>query len=341
MKKFLQEAGPSHVWIQTWQTEGMRDFQANEPIVFPEMDDWQAQLFNYYFLSSFSSETVGTLNSELPGFANQSDILESYFANGGLGESHSQFSSKWAELIPSCDEDSCWFSVAWDHFVLDEYEGRALGFFFTSERKSFLNLNDTESLTMRGIPLQKPDYAALFLEGEEGKFRLFVVEPGGQTALRTAWTQGLFPFQPMYQDAFHAKQFFKLCKSFSEDVLVKEKQNSREDQVAFLSDSLDYASKKSEISMENFKADVLKEPAIVDAFETYQEKYSGTKGWNPPDRFAMTEESHSQAKKSVKSIIKLDKNFHIYVHGNKERIEKGFDENRRLNFYTLWFDAEA
>jgi hypothetical protein len=33
--------------------------------------------------------------------------------------------------------------------------------------------------------------------------------------------------------------------------------------------------------------------------------------------------------RSIKSIIKLDKNFHIYVHGHRELIEQGVDEAGR------------
>ena len=41
---------------------------------------------------------------------------------------------------------------------------------------------------------------------------------------------------------------------------------------------------------------------------------------------------------SYKSIIKLDKNFHIYVHGDRSKIEHGEDDKGR--FYKLYFNAE-
>ena len=39
-------------------------------------------------------------------------------------------------------------------------------------------------------------------------------------------------------------------------------------------------------------------------------------------------------------ILKLDKNFHIYIHGNKDLIEKGFDDNKSLNYYKVYFREE-
>ena len=42
----------------------------------------------------------------------------------------------------------------------------------------------------------------------------------------------------------------------------------------------------------------------------------------------------------MKSVIKLDKNFHIYIHGERQMVEKGFDEVKQLNFYKLFFKEE-
>ena len=39
-----------------------------------------------------------------------------------------------------------------------------------------------------------------------------------------------------------------------------------------------------------------------------------------------------------KSVIKLDKNFHIYVHGDRKMIETGQDEKGK--FYRLYFEKE-
>jgi len=40
-------------------------------------------------------------------------------------------------------------------------------------------------------------------------------------------------------------------------------------------------------------------------------------------------------------VIKLDKNFHIYVHGNRDLIEKGFDEAKGKNYYKMYFEQES
>lgn len=43
----------------------------------------------------------------------------------------------------------------------------------------------------------------------------------------------------------------------------------------------------------------------------------------------------------LKSVIKLDKNFHIYVHGDQHKIVKGMDPKTGLNYYQLFFRDES
>ena len=39
------------------------------------------------------------------------------------------------------------------------------------------------------------------------------------------------------------------------------------------------------------------------------------------------------------TIIKLDKNFHIYIHGDRQKLAQGEDENGK--YYMLYFEKEV
>ena len=43
--------------------------------------------------------------------------------------------------------------------------------------------------------------------------------------------------------------------------------------------------------------------------------------------------------RAFKSVIKLDKNFHIYIHGNRNLVEQGEDEHGK--YYKLYFQEES
>lgn len=42
--------------------------------------------------------------------------------------------------------------------------------------------------------------------------------------------------------------------------------------------------------------------------------------------------------RSFKSVIRLDKNFHIYIHGDRNLIEQG--EDKKGKFYKIYYENE-
>ena len=43
--------------------------------------------------------------------------------------------------------------------------------------------------------------------------------------------------------------------------------------------------------------------------------------------------------RSIKRVIKLDKNFDIYIHGNSELIEQG--EDNKGKYYKVYYNEES
>ena len=59
-----------------------------------------------------------------------------------------------------------------------------------------------------------------------------------------------------------------------------------------------------------------------------------------PDSFGISDSAIKKQSRNFKSVIKLDKNFHVYVHGDTKRIKKGVDPETGLNYYQLFFEEE-
>nr|AMP55557.1 hypothetical protein [uncultured bacterium] len=53
----------------------------------------------------------------------------------------------------------------------------------------------------------------------------------------------------------------------------------------------------------------------------------------------MNESAVKKQARNYKSVIKLDKNFHIYVHGDRRLIEQGEDEKGK--FYKVYYKEES
>jgi hypothetical protein len=332
MNKLQQQAAPDQIWIQVLDAE---DAELSDPVLFTEKDDWYASLFNAYFLSCIRRENEGFADEDSPAFGDLKPMLGQFFSDSSLSEIHRYCCLRWLQAPENSQLQGTWMSTSWKEFQYENESGSAIGFFYTDEHEIYLQPESGEAAVRTGIPLKKPGYACIVFLNGEGVYRMFQL-----SARPGFWSQNLFPFRSSPDDAFHSKEFFRMCKSFSEDVLLKEQHKSREEQLGFLSDSVSFTKENQEVSFEAFREDVLKEPSLINAFDDYREAYSDRRQWNPPDKFAVSKEVQNQVGKYLKSVIKLDKNFHIYVHGAKDRIEKGFDNSRNLNYYTLWFDAE-
>ncbi|MBK9193468.1 MAG: hypothetical protein IPO17_00460 [Flavobacteriales bacterium] len=58
------------------------------------------------------------------------------------------------------------------------------------------------------------------------------------------------------------------------------------------------------------------------------------------DNFEISAHAVKRQARIFKSVLKLDKNFHIYIHGDRNRIEQGVDEQGR-KFYKIYYDKES
>ncbi len=80
---------------------------------------------------------------------------------------------------------------------------------------------------------------------------------------------------------------------------------------------------------------------MIKAFRRFEENYAEMNDVELPDRFDISEQAVKKQARVFKSVLKLDKNFHVYIHGDKSLIEKGFDERVGKSYYKIYFDEET
>ena len=76
------------------------------------------------------------------------------------------------------------------------------------------------------------------------------------------------------------------------------------------------------------------------SFQRFEDDFAVTNDLEFPEQFGISTKAVKKQAKVFKSVLKLDKNFHVYIHGDKSLIEKGFDEKTGKNFYKIYFDEE-
>jgi hypothetical protein len=84
----------------------------------------------------------------------------------------------------------------------------------------------------------------------------------------------------------------------------------------------------------------LQDAEVIKSFHDYNKQFQQENEWQLADQFDISAIAVKKQQRIFKSVLKLDKNFHIYIHGNRELIEQGTDPDGR-KFYKIYYDNEA
>jgi len=101
-----------------------------------------------------------------------------------------------------------------------------------------------------------------------------------------------------------------------------------------------YFKEKESFEIDEFSNEVIGNPKAIESFKTFKQNYEKEFDTEIADSFDISSPAVKKQAKVFKSVLKLDKNFHIYIHGNKELIEKGFDDDKSMNYYKVYFKEE-
>ncbi len=110
------------------------------------------------------------------------------------------------------------------------------------------------------------------------------------------------------------------------------------DRVDMLNRSISFFKEKDTFDMDEFANEVIGQPEVIDSFNRFREDYARDRDIEFSDSFTISDSAVKRQARVFKSVIKLDKNFHIYVHGDRNLIEQGEDE--RGKFYKVYYKEE-
>ena len=90
--------------------------------------------------------------------------------------------------------------------------------------------------------------------------------------------------------------------------------------------------------MNEFTNEVIGKEDIIERFNSFKKDYQKEREIDIADNFQISESAVKKGTRTLKSIIKLDKNFDIYIHGDRSLIEQGSDEKGK--YYKVYYKEE-
>ena len=237
------------------------------------------------------------------------------------------------------------YIVLFEDCLVDDELTNAIGIFKSENKDRFIKVYTSEAScgvdSDEGININKLDKGCIIFntEREEGYLALAVDNSGRGDAARF-WKEDFLSIQPR-QDSFHFTQdILKVTSDYVKERLPEEFETEEKDKIGLMKRSLDYFYGNEVCDIEEFKAEVFDTPELKESFTQYTEEKTAQENIHIPAQFEIADTALKKSKKFFKSTIKLDKNFHVYVHGNPERMEKGFDDGQNLQYYKLYFEEE-
>ncbi len=235
------------------------------------------------------------------------------------------------------------YTVYFQNCYIDGETVDAIGLFKSENKDTFLRIIPEGGIftieSEQGINIKKLDKGCIVFNTErEQGYIVTVVDNTNRGSEAQYWIDDFLHVTFRQDDYHHTQNLLALTKSFVMNELPEQFEVTKAEQASILNDSVKFFKEKENFSIEEFNEEVIQQPQIAESFQQYRHQFQQENNIRMPDTFDISESAVKKQTRNFKSVIKLDKNFHIYIHGNEKLIEQGEDEKGK--FYKIYFKEE-
>lgn len=222
----------------------------------------------------------------------------------------------------------------------------AVGYFKTENKETYLkvyqHMNNFDVECENGIDIHKLDKGAIVFNTEKEKgYKISIIDNNNRNAECALYWEEEFLGAKLKENGYYfTKNFMDVSRGFCEEILTEQNNVSKQDQMMMLNKSTGFFKEKDKFNLKEFEKEVLVEPSVINAFSEYRHNFNDRNDLLAIDEFDVSPTAVKKNQKYMKSVVKLDKNFHIYIHGRHDFVERGYDEEKGMKYYKLYFVNE-
>lgn len=223
----------------------------------------------------------------------------------------------------------------------------AIGIFKSETKESYLKVSPAQngftiSYEQEAININKLDKGCLIFntEKEEG-YKIAVIDQTNRNGEAVYWKDEFLKLKVRNDNFNQTQNILGVYKSFVTEKLDEKFEVEKTDKIDLLNRSMKYFKEKESFDLDEFANEVIANPEGIALFKDYKQSYEQEFESPIADTFDISNAAVKKQAKDFKSVLKLDKNFHVYIHGNKQLIEKGYDEEKDMNYYKIFFNEES
>ncbi len=232
-----------------------------------------------------------------------------------------------------------------ENIVFNDEMINLLGIFKSENKDSFLKIIRSKDFINlkndKGINLTKIEKGCLILNVDSNNgFVVFNIDNNSQHT--EYWINKFLNIKPIDNNRHKTKEIMKICKNFADEVLSKKYDTDAE--FTFKNEYINYFEDTKSFDFGSFNETIFKNEDIKKDFYEYQELNKDSFEFNFNDKFDVSLDDVKKEKKKIKNVIKLDTKLELKILLDKENgtknIEKGFDTERGMSYYKIYFNEE-
>lgn len=232
------------------------------------------------------------------------------------------------------------------HLTIDNNVVDAIGIFKSEIQTDFLQFEEQDKnlqmILQQGINLNKLDKGCLIFnyKKEEG-YKILTIDSNRYDA--RYWLEHFLSVDAFQDENFITKKYLKFCQDFAKDVVLPAE--DKKEEVLFMNRAVNHFAKNDDFEETKFLNEVMINPDLIPEFKNYKvdrgEKYS----IEDVTSFPIANAAVTDARKKIKNVINLDTNIQIKMdfinpESAEKFVEKGWDEEKQMYYYLVYFNKE-
>lgn len=313
-----------------------------------KVDDEIKELLSTYFLTPFKSEEYFQLyhDSDL-------SLNEVFHYASKIFNDRGQIFEQSVNLAKHLYENSTHPNIKGGEFYVVYFKDvsfnnqpvDAIGLFKSENKETFLKVypdeNNFRIESEQGIDIKKLDKGCLILNFEkETGYIVTSVDKVNKGEDARFWIDDFLKIKQREDEYYYTENVMKMYKNFVFKELPNEYELEKADQVDLINKSKKFFKETDNFQLEDFSEKVFEDKNLIESFNKYKKIYESENEVQISDEFSISGSAVKKNSRVYKSVIKLDKNFHIYVHGNRNYITRGYDEKTGMHYYQVFFNEE-
>lgn len=203
------------------------------------------------------------------------------------------------------------------------------------------NNNGYDIIKQQGFSLGKLDKGCIiFNTSSENGYVCATIDAGAKKGDEAKfWINDFLHVRPINNSYHQTKSVIDAISNYLNSEMDKSFKTSKSDKAIIVNHTISELKKNTEVNVSDLSSVIFDQADIKSDFDRYLENYQVD---NKIQLEGIEVEKSAIKLPSLKamSTIKLDKNFELKINSGEKYIEKGWDNDLKMNFYKLYFKNE-